>query len=60
MTPELKKELSAYLKDRTPEGYLRLRALVTGSPHYAPYSDDLQKFRELYERGQYRKAPTRC
>ena len=58
MTPELKRALSAYLKDRSADGYLQLRTLVTSSPHYAPYSEELQKFRELYERGQYQQAVT--
>ena len=58
MTPELKRALSAYLKDRSPDGYLQLHSLVTESPHYAPYSDELQRFRTHYEGGEYRKAIT--
>jgi hypothetical protein len=56
MDADLKRELTAYLKDRSPEGFLRLRGLVTGSRTYAPYSDELGQFQTLYRRAQYRKA----
>ena len=49
-------DLQQYLAEPSAEGFMDLRAAVSESPGYAPYSSNLQEGWELFEEGRVEEA----